>query len=183
MFPSYIHANVVFRLYATLKRTYPRPNERCPLVDTQEFVQQQDKHPSFGRPVNGSDLFHGTKRDAYGSIVRNGFDDHYFKSGGMFGGGAYFADDPGLSMGYLDEKKNPSPVEGHMFVCNVILGNMDDSHYRTPIHSSIGADFRPPLGVDSIKGRIWWGSILRQAEYIVYRFGQCKPTYLLVFDH
>ncbi len=172
----------MFRLYATLKRTYSPPNERCPLVDTQEFVQGQGTHRSFGQPVNGCDLFHATKRDAYASIVRNGFDDHYFKSTGMFGGGAYFADDPGLSMTYLDEKKNPIE-EGHMFVCSVILGNMDDSHFRNPISSALGQGFRPPLGVDSIKGRCVFGSILRQAEYIVYRFGQCKPTYLLVFDH
>jgi hypothetical protein len=97
----------------------------------------------------------------------------------MFGGGAYFADDPGLSMSYLDT----GSTEGHMFVCNVILGNMDDSHFRNPISSALGQGFRPQLGVDSIKGRCVIGSILRQAEYIVYRFGQCKPTYLLVFDH
>jgi hypothetical protein len=66
----FLHSNVVFRLYATLLQTYPHPNERCPFVDTPEF----EKHPSFGKPVNGRDLFHGTKSHAYGSIVRNGFD-------------------------------------------------------------------------------------------------------------
>jgi len=41
------------------------------------------------------------------------------------------------------------------------------------------------MAVDSIKGKVTYGSWLRQSElqYIVYRFGQCKATYLLRFDH
>ncbi len=66
----FLQSNVLVRLYATLLQTYPDPNERFPFVDTPEF----EKHPSFGKPVNGRDLFHGTKSHAYGSIVRNGFD-------------------------------------------------------------------------------------------------------------
>ena len=160
-----------------MKATYPNPNERYPLVDSPAFKQQGTAHPFFGKPVNGFDLFHGTKKDAVPSIMQNGFDDHFFNAGGYFGAGAYFADDPGLSMSFIDS--SPS----HMFVCNVILGNMNDDKYRNAISSALGRDFRPGHGVDSMKGRITYGGTLRQAEYIVYRFGQCKATYLLRFDH
>ncbi len=127
--------------------------------------------------MNGFDLFHAAQADTVASIMQNGFDDHFFNPGGYFGAGAYFADDPGLSMSFVDA--SPS----HMFVCNVILGNMDDTHYQAPIESPLGRDFRPAPGVDSMKGRVNFGSLLRQAEYIVYRFGQCKATYLLRFEH
>jgi hypothetical protein len=146
-------------------------------VDTPDFARLGTAHPFFGKPVNGYDLFHGTKKDAVPSIMQNGFDDHFFSPSGYFGAGASFADDPGLSMSFVDA--SPS----HMFVCNVILGNMDDTHYQAPIESPLGRDFRPAPGVDSMKGRVNFGSLLRQAEYIVYRFGQCKATYLLRFDH
>ena len=73
---------------------YPTPNERLPLVDTDAFKQQGTAHPSFGMPINGFDLFHGTKKDAVPSIMQNGFDDHFFNPAGYFGAGAYFADDP-----------------------------------------------------------------------------------------
>jgi hypothetical protein len=179
-----VYRNVLLRLYASLKKTYTFPNERCPLVDTQEFAKLGKAHPSFGKPVNEYDLFHGAKKyvfyEQFRSILQNGFDGHYFKSTGMFGEGAYFADDPSLSMVHFGSSLLN---EGHMFVCNVILGNMDDTHYQTPLHISLGDDFRPNLGVDSIKGRTWMGGDSRQAEYIVYRFGQFKATYLLVFDH
>jgi hypothetical protein len=153
------------------------PNERYPLVDTPEFRQQKEAHPFFGKVVNDFDLFHGTGKHAVPSIMQNGFDDHFFNPDGYFGTGAYFADDPGLSMSFVDA------APSHMFVCHVILGRTNDDHYRTPIDSRLGRDFRPAHGVDSIKGRINLGSYLRQAEYIVYRFGQCKATYLLRFDH
>ncbi len=164
-------------IYTNMRSSYANPNERYPLVDTPAFKQQGKAHPFFGKPVNGYDLFHGTAKDAVPSIMQNGFDDHFFNPGGFFGAGAYFADDPGLSMSFVDS--SPS----HMFVCNVILGNMNDTHYNTPMTSPLGRDFRPAHGVDSMKGRIEFGSYLRQAEYIVYRFGQCKATYLLRFDH
>jgi hypothetical protein len=160
-----------------MKSLYPNPNERYPLVDSEAFKQQGRSHPMFGKPVNGFDLFHGTKKDAVPSIMQNGFDDHFFNPNGYFGAGAYFADDPALSMSFVDS--SPS----HMFVCNVALGVTNDTHYHTPRTTQLGADFRPPHGVDSIKGRITYGGWLRQAEYIVYRFGQCKATYLLRFDH
>ena len=158
-----------------MKQTYPTPNERVPLVLTEGFSEQ---HPFFGKAVNGHDLFHGTGKDAVPSIMQNGFDDHFFNPTGFFGAGAYFADDPGLSMSFLKDGKAP----GHMFVCNVILGVQDKTHHDTPLHKQLGTDFRPPKGIDSMLGRVNFGSYLRQSEYIVYRCGQCKATYLLRFD-
>jgi hypothetical protein len=160
-----------------MKSMYANPNERCPLVDTEAFKQQGRDHPMFGKPENGFDLFHGTKKDAVPSIMQNGFDDHWFNPDGYFGAGAYFADDPALSMSFIDS--SPS----HMFVCNVALGVTNEEHFHTPRTTKLGRDFRPPHGVDSIKGRITHGGWLRQAEYIVYRFGQSKAAYLLRFDH
>jgi len=175
--PSFLCVLSFFRVYKHMKSLYPNPNERYPLVDSEAFKQQGRGHPMFGKPVNGFDLFHGTKKDAVPSIMQNGFDDHFFNPNGYFGAGAYFADDPALSMSFVDS--SPS----HMFVCNVALGTTNDEHYGTPRTTALGADFRPPHGVDSIKGRITYSGILRQAEYIVYRYGQCKATYLLRFDH
>jgi hypothetical protein len=146
-------------------------------VDTPDFARLGTAHPFFGKPVNGCDLFHGTKKDTVASIMQNGFDDHFFSPSSYFGACASFADDSGLAMSFVDW------YSGHMLVCNVILGNMDDTHYQAPIESPLGRDFRPAPGVDSLKGRVKFGSWLRQAEYLVYRFGQCKPTYLLRFDH
>ncbi len=162
-------------VYHGMRSNYPVPNERIPLVDVPGF---SISHPSFGKPVNGFDLFHGTKKDAVSSIMTNGFDDHFFNPEGYFGAGAYFADDPGLSFSYLGGG-NP----GHMFVSSVILGNTDDQHWHAPLDRPLGTDFRPAKGVDSLKGRIHFPPFgVRQSEYIVYRFGQCKATYLLRFD-
>ncbi len=162
------------RMYQNLKSLYPTPNERIPLVDSPGF---SEAHPSFGKPVNGHDMFHGTGKDVVPSIMQNGFDDHFFNPGGYFGAGAYFADDPGLSMSFV--KDNPA----YMFVCHVILGKQDSQHHATPLQSPLGRDFRPAIGIDSMLGRVNFGSYIRQSEYIVYRFGQCRATYLLRFDH
>ena len=151
------------RVYSNLRKMYPTPNERLPLVDTDEFKQQLTAHPNFGKPVNGFDLFHGTKKDAVPSIMQNGFDDHFFNPDGYFGAGAYFADDPGLSMSFIDA--SPS----HMFVCNVILGNTDETHYKTPRNSTLGRDFRPPHGVDSVKGRITYVSTFPHCFFVTIR--------------
>ena len=166
------------RVYDHLKSLYPNPNERMPLVDTESFKQLGEAHPFFGKPVNECDLFHGTKKENVPSIMQNGFDDHFFNPSGYFGAGAYFADDPGLSMSFI-ELSSPS----HMFVCNVILGVVNDEHFDPPLDNPLGRDFRPRVGVDSMKGRVNFTGWIRQTEYIVYRFGQCKATYLLRFDH
>ena len=60
---------VLFRVYHDIKSMYANPNERCPLVDTEAFKQQGRDHPMFGKPANGFDLFHGTKKDAVPSIM------------------------------------------------------------------------------------------------------------------
>lgn len=126
--------------------------------------------------INERDLYHGT--GAVREILNYGFDDHYWNSSGYFGRGAYFADDPNLSAVFAPE--SPS---GHraIFICEVLLGTQLDES-GTPISTPKGPEFFPPVGYDSVKGRIVKGGTLREMEYIVYRFRQARPKYLLKFS-
>eukprot|EP00047_Mylnosiga_fluctuans_P009655 m.12416 g.12416 ORF g.12416 m.12416 type:complete len:2363 (-) comp2729_c0_seq1:86-7174(-) len=128
--------------------------------------------------ANELELFHGTKDNAIQPILKGGFDDHFWKSTGYFGRGAYFADDPSLSAGFT-EQTNPRTI----FVCSVLLGRQQDLS-ATPLTKAKGADFFPDHGYNSVKGCIQYNNSnkIREMEYIVYRYGQAKPLYMLRFD-
>eukprot|EP00667_Euglena_gracilis_P000144 EG_transcript_144 len=124
---------------------------------------------------NVRELFHGTKEPAARSILHSGFDDHCWNAGGYFGRGAYFADDPSLSKTFSD---------GHFFVCDVSLGRQDTRYHKnggTPTQSPLGANFFPQQGCHSLLGNILRLGSLRANEYVVYRYGQALPKFLIVY--
>ena len=171
---SFAFIILIFRRYQQLKASLSIANERCPLVQSQGFSEH---HPFFGKPVNGCDLFYGSRRDELPNIIQKSFDEYFHQPAGYFGCGAYFQDDTGLSMSFVDQDI------GCIFVCSAILGVQDASHWRNPLDVALSRDFRPEKGIHSILGRVNVFGSARQSEYIVYRPEQCKPVYLLVFRH
>ena len=64
---------------------------------------------------------------------------------------------------------------------DVLLGKQKDWSAK-PLQNPLGADFFPEVGYNSVKGCIVYNGVLREMEYIVYRYGQAKPRYLLRFN-
>ena len=154
---------------------------RSSIVDG-HYNAMLDEYAKTLGDANEKLLFHGTDNAVVEAILRGGFDDRFWKSSGYFGRGAYFADDPNLSIKYTS-----SPAGGGLrsiFVCSVLLGRIDDRS-QNPISKPLGADFYPGVGFNSVQGRIMHGSppTLREMEYIVYRYGQAKPRYLIRLEY
>ena len=127
----------------------------------------------FGKPVNGFDLFQGVMNREESITMQTAFLKQFSEEGMYFGSGAYFNDDPATSFAYSHRQS--------IFVSSVILGVVNDTHYHTPVSTPICArSFKPD--VDSLKGRVLYCSTLKGTDYVVYRFGQCKPTYWLRFE-
>jgi hypothetical protein len=118
---------------------------------------------------NERELFHGTSIEAANSIKDAGFDNRWFKAG-FFGKGAYFADDPKKSHDY--NAGNPGTSKRIMFVCKVALGEIEDRGHNTD--NTITA---PKKGKHSITG---FGANLR--EFIVYRYGQAIPKFMVTYS-
>ena len=154
---------------------------RSSIVDGHYLAMRDEFVKTLG-DANEALLFHGTDDTVVEPILRGGFDDRFWRSSGYFGRGAYFADDPNLSVSFT--KAPPGGGPRSIFVCSVLLGRVDDRS-ANPISQPMGADFYPGAGFNSVKGRIQHGAppTLREMEYIVYRYGQAKPRYLIRFDY
>ncbi|CAF3951467.1 unnamed protein product, partial [Rotaria sp. Silwood1] len=107
-------------------------------------------------------LYHGTAPDAVQGITDFGFDDRYFSSDGLWGHGAYFAEDPRKSHDYAPV--NPQDQTRVMFYAKVLLGIQSVQDESDP---SLNA---APIGYHSVQGT---GG--KYEEYIVYRYGQALP--------
>mmetsp|Transcript_34674 Transcript_34674/g.72727 ORF Transcript_34674/g.72727 Transcript_34674/m.72727 type:complete len:1069 (-) Transcript_34674:659-3865(-) len=156
---------------------------RSSIVDGHYIAMRDEFQKTLGDGnVNEKLLFHGTDDSVVEAILRGGFDDRFWKTSGYFGRGAYFADDPNLSVAFTKAPAGGGPRS--FFICSVILGRVDDRS-ATPIDKPMGADFYPVVGCNSVMGRIKYGAppVVRETEYIVYRYGQAKPRYLLRFDY
>ena len=66
-------------------------------------------------------LFHGTSDQGAEGITNANFENSHYKPSGMYGSGAYFADDPKKSHAYTHPNINKNN-ERIIFICNVILG-------------------------------------------------------------
>ncbi|CAF3381973.1 unnamed protein product [Rotaria socialis] len=134
-------------------------------------TQIEQNHPRRG--ANEMLLYHGTKSDQVNSILENGFDDRYFKNDGLFGRGAYFADDPSKSHEFTDKEEVLKVVlltkvlMGKMFEVD---GNLEPS--TIPMNSA-------QIGYDSTKGK----AKTTQPEYVVYRSAQALPYYKITYIH
>jgi hypothetical protein len=82
----------------------------------------------------------------------------------MYGKGAYFADDPNKSDGYTDATRR------YMFLVNVALGKQE------VLKNSDNNKSGPKPGYHSILGQAG-----KHNEYIIDRWGQAKPLYLITY--
>jgi hypothetical protein len=127
------------------------------------------KKQCTGADPKEQELFHGTKGDGIDGITEDGFDDRYFNTSGMYGHGAYFADDPQKSHGYTapDPNNNNTRV---IYYTKVVLGN---SSILTAANSTLVS---APKGFHSVIGK---HSTL--TEYIIYRYGQALPYLKIIY--
>ena len=139
------------------------------LDDLYEALKAQIARENGGNP-NEMKLFHGTKeQDAIVGIPECSFDNRFFSTG-IFGKGAYFADDV-TKCHHYNRRKNTN--ERVVFYSKVIMGKINDVGLApsTSTHSKTTA---PPPGYHSITGK-YKQSYGAFNEYIVYRYGQAIP--------
>ncbi|CAF5181495.1 unnamed protein product [Rotaria magnacalcarata] len=98
-----------------------------------------------------------------------GFDDRYFSSDGLYGHGAYFADNPLKSHQYT--KKSEVDRTCKMFYCRVTLGQSFD--IKVTDRSLVAA----PKNYHSVCGL----ANPSMPEYIVYRNAQALPYILITY--
>ncbi|CAF1477667.1 unnamed protein product, partial [Didymodactylos carnosus] len=85
-----------------------------------EYMKKTISKECPGNDPNERELFHGTKADGIDGIFNRGFDDRYYNSGGAWGHGAYFADDPRKSHAYTAPDVNTQ--QRIIFYNKVLLG-------------------------------------------------------------
>ncbi|CAF5087955.1 unnamed protein product, partial [Rotaria sp. Silwood1] len=119
-----------------------------------------------GNDPNERELFHGTGGEAIEGIINRGFDDRYFSPSGVWGRGAYFADDPRKSNGYAppDTQTNRRVI----FYNKVILGV---ESVQNTTNNSLSAAPQNHHSVHGVGG--WMG--FQYHEYIIYRYCQALP--------
>ncbi|CAF0927319.1 unnamed protein product [Rotaria sordida] len=117
---------------------------------------------------NEQELFHGTKTAGIEGITEDGYDDRYFNKGGLYGHGAYFADDPNKSHGYTE--LNAANGTHVMFYNKVLLGK------PTILTATDNTLVSAPHGFHSVIGKH-----TAMTEYIVYRYGQALPYLKIVY--
>ncbi len=112
-------------------------------------------------------LFHGSGELGIDGIKAFGFDARYFKPNGYYGRGAYFADVPSKSHQYAGPDSNGLR---RMFIVKVALGKQEELTVAN--NNKLG----PGIGYHSILGLAG-----AHREYIIERWGQAKPLYLITY--
>jgi hypothetical protein len=139
------------------------------LEETYEGMKKLIKKQCTGANPNEQELFHGTKGEGINGIKEDGFDDRYFNTGGLYGRGAYFADDPQKSHGYTDPDLTNNNTRV-MYYNKVLLGKPS---ILTATDSSLVS---APKGFHSVIGKH-----NPLTEYIIYRYGQALPYLKIIY--
>lgn len=112
-------------------------------------------------------LFHGSSAEGIQGIKEFGFDSRYFNRSGYYGRGAYFADVPEKSDDY--SQRNADGVK-QMLIVKVALGTQE------VLNNADNDKLGPSKGYHSILGQAG-----KHNEYIIERWGQAKPMYLISY--
>ncbi|CAF1368230.1 unnamed protein product [Adineta steineri] len=138
------------------------------LEETYEGMKKLIAKQCSNQNPNEQELFHGTKINGIKGITEDGFDDRYFNKSGLYGHGAYFADDPNKSHGYTEI--NTVDNTRVMFFNKVVLGK------PTTLTATDNTLVSAPQGTHSVIGKH-----AAMTEYIVYRYGQALPYLKIVY--
>ncbi|CAM4976352.1 unnamed protein product, partial [Rotaria socialis] len=131
-----------------------------------EYMKKQISKECRDNDPNERELYHGTSGDAVEGIINRGYDDRHFSNTGAWGHGAYFADDPRKSNGYVNP--DPKTTRRVIFYNKVLLGI---ESVQTETDATLTA---APIGHHSVHGAGGWPGF-QFHEYIVYRYGQALP--------
>ncbi|XP_059470210.1 poly [ADP-ribose] polymerase tankyrase-like [Neocloeon triangulifer] len=131
-----------------------------------------------GKWVEEKRLFHGSPQAE--KIAKEGFDQGFAKTSGMFGKGVYFAEHSSKSNNYAFGCCEPCPRHKNrlceictrsMLLCKVALGRV---YNATQVLTSL------PHGYHSIKAKPQDGFLL-YPEYIIYNDDQVYPRFLIEY--
>jgi len=118
--------------------------------------------------ANEQNLFHGSRNDAYDTILKDGLDHRVANLGGSIGAGIYFATSSGTSSGYVTGSKFGAKK---MLYCRVTLGN---------VGAGKSGLRRPP---EIKKGKLY-DSVGNPTMYVIFDNYQSYPEYVIHFkDH
>ena len=130
-------------------------------------IKQQIELENNGE-ANETLLFHGTRSaENVQSIMDKGFDDRYWNLSGLYGAGAYFADEAKKSHDYTE----PTASSRYIFWVKVLLGKEEIVTSHQPKKTA------PSVGYHSVRAEF----PSRPKEFIVYRYGQAKPFVLIQY--
>jgi len=107
-------------------------------------------------------VWHGSRNNAYDSILKEGFDIRVANMGGAIGAGVYFGASSATSNGYVVSTEKTKK----MFYCRIILGDMGQG--------KVGLR-RPP----EKKNGVYYDSVGTGSMFVVFDNHQAFPEYVI----
>jgi poly [ADP-ribose] polymerase 7/11/12/13 len=125
---------------------------------------------SSSKGANEKYAFHGSRNNAYETILKEGFDHRVANMGGALGAGIYFAHQSATSSGYVSAT---GPIR-KMLYCRVLAGDIGPgkSGLRRPPEKTVSTfGFGKTVLYDSVGNE---GGV-----YVVFDNNQCYPEYVI----
>ena len=146
-------------------------NQRKQQQQQQQHQQQQQQQPTLEQLMTLNEnevfLFHGTKLENLGGLIRKGFRLKRARDTSLYGRGLYFTDSSQKADQYCDHIYDRRSKSLAMVVAKVVLGDLEtyeDGDKRSDADTVLGG-----------KGK-------RFKEYIKFDESQCYPAFIVVFD-
>jgi len=129
------------------------------------FLKREVVGANNGGDPNEQFLFHGSRNDAYDTIVKEGLDHRVAALGGAIGAGIYFAPSSSTSSGYLG---GGNAKKKKMLYCRVTLGDIGPGQHGLR---------RPP---EKRKGKLY-DSVSSPGMHVIFDNHQSYPEYIIHF--
>eukprot|EP01125_Pyxidicula_operculata_P007529 TRINITY_DN2556_c0_g1_i4.p1 TRINITY_DN2556_c0_g1~~TRINITY_DN2556_c0_g1_i4.p1 ORF type:complete len:283 (-),score=36.86 TRINITY_DN2556_c0_g1_i4:215-1063(-) len=117
--------------------------------------------------VNEKFAFHGSRADAYDTIMKDGFDHRIAHMGGALGAGIYFAESSATSLSYVPQTNDLRK----MLFCRVALGNIGQGK----------PGLRRPPSMFGNANQLY-DSVGNSNVYVLFDNYSCYPEYIIYFN-